>query len=143
MASLREAPREDAGGVIDTGPAAYDPMMRDLSGLTGDDLDRTFLEDTVMHHWMAVMMSRHLLAGSADLHPEVAGLARDIVREQTLEIRLMRRWSADWFGGTLGDRLGQSSRTRSPRRGTTAHRPRSCSIRRASAAEPAASPCTM
>ena len=37
----------------DTGPAGYQPMMRELSGLTGNELDRTFLEDMVMHHWMA------------------------------------------------------------------------------------------
>jgi len=86
----------------DAGPAAYQPMMRDLSGLVGDELDRTFLEDMVMHHRMAVMMSRHLLTGTTELHPEVADLARDIVREQSAEIRLMRRWLADWFGVRAG-----------------------------------------
>jgi len=97
----------------DTGPAAYQPMMRDLSGLTGDELDRTFLEDMVMHHWMAVMMSRHLLTGGDDLHPEVADLARDIVREQSAEIRQMRRWLADWFGvrAGMGSGLPMTSRT--------------------------------
>lgn len=92
-----------------TGPAAYQPMMRDLSGLTGDELDRTFLEDMVMHHWMAVMMSRHLLTGSDDLHPEVADLARDIVREQTAEVRQMTRWLADWFGVRAGMGSGMGS----------------------------------
>lgn len=84
----------------DANQAAYQPMMRDLGALTGDELERRFLEDMVMHHRMAVMMSRHLLGSTADLHPEVADLARDIVREQSAEIRQMRRWLADWFGVT-------------------------------------------
>ena len=86
----------------DAGPAAYEPMMRDLSGLSGDELDRTFLEDMVMHHMMAVMMSQHLLIANDDLHPQVADLAREVVREQQAEIRQMRRWLADWFGASAG-----------------------------------------
>jgi len=39
----------------------YRPMMRDLSGLSGDRLDRAFLQDMVGHHMAAVMMSQHLL----------------------------------------------------------------------------------
>lgn len=65
-----------------------------------------------MHHWMAVMMSRHLLSGTADLHPEVADLARDIVREQSSEIRQMRRWLADWFGVRAGMGSGMSMASR-------------------------------
>jgi uncharacterized protein (DUF305 family) len=86
----------------DAGPAAYVPMMRDLSGLRGDELDRRFLEDMVRHHWMAVMMSRHLLWSNAGVHTEVSNLARDIVREQIGEIRQMSRWLADWFGVRVG-----------------------------------------
>ena len=37
----------------------YRPMMRDLSGLSGDGLDRTFLQDMIDHHMAAVMMSQH------------------------------------------------------------------------------------
>ncbi len=40
---------------------AYEPMMRDLSGLSGDRLDRTFLEDMIGHHMAAVTMSQRLL----------------------------------------------------------------------------------
>lgn len=92
----------------DVAPSTYVPMMRDLVGLTGDDLDRAFLEDMVMHHRMAVMMSRHLAAGDVGLHREVATLADDIVREQTSEIRQMTRWLAQWFGGRAGMRMWMS-----------------------------------
>ena len=76
--------------------ADYEPMMRDLSGLRGDRLDRTFLEDMVWHHMAAVMMSQHLLVSGLVEHDEVGALARDVRDEQRAEIVQMRRWLADW-----------------------------------------------
>ena len=92
-------------------------MMRDLSGLTGDALDRAFLEDMVGHHMMAVMMSQHLLANGDSTHPEVAELAERISDEQRAEIRQMRRWLAAWFGQrTLGGHMYLTLRTQWRRR---------------------------
>jgi uncharacterized protein (DUF305 family) len=76
----------------------YEPMMRDLTGLSGDRLDRTFLEDMVGHHMAAVMMSQHLLASGLVDHDEVAVLAADIRDDQHAEILRMRDWLRDWFG---------------------------------------------
>ncbi|KGN41931.1 DUF305 domain-containing protein [Knoellia aerolata] len=75
----------------------YRPMMRDLTRLEGDALDRTFLQDMVGHHMMAVMMSQHLLRDGTT-HPEVEDLAQEISDEQRREIRQMSRWLAAWFG---------------------------------------------
>ena len=36
----------------------YQPMMRDLSGLSGDALGHGNLQDMTVHHMMAVMMSQ-------------------------------------------------------------------------------------
>lgn len=87
---------------------AYRPMMRDLSGLEGDALDRAFLDDMIGHHMMAVMMSQHLLGSRASTHEEVADLARQISAEQRAEIRQMRSWLRAWFGqrapGMMWDR---------------------------------------
>ncbi|MFC7363318.1 DUF305 domain-containing protein [Nocardioides astragali] len=69
----------------------YQPMMRDLSGLDGDALDRAFLTDMVRHHMMAIMSSQHLLLSGDVEHPEVADLAAAIRDEQREEIVLMRR----------------------------------------------------
>jgi uncharacterized protein (DUF305 family) len=63
----------------------YRPMMRDLTGLTGDRLDRVFLQDMVGHHMSAVMMSQQLLA-------------RTIRDDQHAEIFKMRRWLRTWYG---------------------------------------------
>jgi uncharacterized protein (DUF305 family) len=74
----------------------YEPMLRDLTGLSGDRLDRVFLQDMVGHHMMAVMMSMRLLALGPD-HDEVADLAETIRDEQHAEIWQMREWLREWF----------------------------------------------
>lgn len=84
--------------------ADYQPIMRDLSGLSGDELDRVFLEDMVPHHMMAVMMSHQLLLRGVADHPEVDSLARSIGEEQHAEILWMQRKLASWFDGD--SRLG-------------------------------------
>ncbi|MEO2198605.1 MAG: DUF305 domain-containing protein [bacterium] len=78
--------------------ADYAPMMRDLTGLRADALDRAFLEDMVPHHMMAVMMSQRLLmAGLAD-NDELIPFARNIRDVQHSEIRMMAGWLEAWFG---------------------------------------------
>lgn len=78
-------------------PAAdYRPMMRDLSSLSGDDLDRGFLRDMMGHHMTAVMMSQQLLARGTE-HDDVAELARSIRDGQHTEIIRMQQWLSDWF----------------------------------------------
>ncbi|HWJ12031.1 MAG TPA: DUF305 domain-containing protein [Nocardioides sp.] len=82
----------DLPGEID-----YEPMMRDLSGAVGDQLDQMFLEDMIGHHMAAVMMSQQLLWHGTD-HDDVAGLARSIRDDQHAEILRMQRWLEEWFG---------------------------------------------
>ena len=75
-------------------------MMRDLGDLSGDELDRAFLEDMVGHHMAAVMMSQQLLAPGVADHPEVEELARTIRDDQHVEIFQMQEWLSEWFGRT-------------------------------------------
>ena len=77
----------------------YEPMMRDLGGLSGDELDEAFLIDMIPHHMVAVMMSQRLLMHGDAEHDEVDDLARDISTEQRREIALMRTWLVAWFAG--------------------------------------------
>lgn len=84
----------------------YEPMMRDLSGLSGDELDQAFLEDMVGHHMAAVMMSQQLLAGDLAEHPDVVPFAEQIRDSQHAEIIQMRGWLADWFGQNAMDPMG-------------------------------------
>lgn len=76
----------------------YDPMMRALDGLTGDALDRAFLEDMIPHHMMAVMMSQQLVWRRLAEHAPVVPFARGIRDTQHEEIRTMSGWLARWFG---------------------------------------------
>ncbi len=86
----------------------YEPMMRDLTGLSGDELDQAFLEDMVGHHMAAVRMSQQLLADGLAVQPEVVPFAEQIRDSQHAEIIQMRGWLADWFGqnamGPMGPR---------------------------------------
>jgi uncharacterized protein (DUF305 family) len=88
---------DDRGGEDDRADG-YAPMMRDLSDLSGDELDRAFLTDMVPHHMVAVMMSQQLLARGLAEHEQVADLAVRIRDEQHAEIATMRRWLWAWFG---------------------------------------------
>lgn len=85
-----------------TARVPYEPMMRELSGLTGDALDRAFLEDMIPHHRMAVMMSQQLITSGRAVHPEVVPFAANIRDVQHAEIQMMAAWLWDWFGASPG-----------------------------------------
>ena len=67
----------------------YEPMMRELNGLSGAELDRRFLEDMIRHHMGAIMMAQSVRPYIE--HQEVRDLTKAIVETQTDEIQLMRR----------------------------------------------------
>ncbi len=75
----------------------YQPMMRDYSGLSGNQLDLAFLQDMIPHHMAAVMMSEQLLSQVNVEHGELEELAESIRTTQTREIRQMSLWMGEWF----------------------------------------------
>ncbi|MCU0567028.1 MAG: DUF305 domain-containing protein [Oculatellaceae cyanobacterium Prado106] len=78
--------------------ADYTPMMRDLENLQGNALDQAFLEDMVMHHMGAIMMSRMLLNQNLVEHEPVRPFAQQIASTQGEEIQQMQAWLKEWFG---------------------------------------------
>jgi uncharacterized protein (DUF305 family) len=66
----------------------YQPMMRELAGLSGAELDKRFLEDMIMHHMGAIMMARSVQPYIE--HEEITALTKAIEETQTTEIKLMR-----------------------------------------------------
>jgi len=76
----------------------YSPMMRDLSQLEGDALDQAFLEDMIMHHMGAVMMSQRLVNHGLVEHQAVRPFAQNIANTQRQEIWQMQAWLQDWYG---------------------------------------------
>ncbi len=67
----------------------YEPMMRDLSLLSGEELDKVFLEDMVMHHMGAIMMAESVTLHIT--HQELRDLTRAIESTQSKEILEMRK----------------------------------------------------
>jgi len=79
---------------------SYTPMMRDLSQLQGGKLDQAFLEDMIMHHHMAVMMSRMLIHHGLAEHESIRPFAEQIATSQISEIHQMQTWLREWSGTT-------------------------------------------
>jgi len=76
----------------------YTPMMRDLTALRGDDLDRAFLQDMIPHHMAAVMMSQQVLSGGLADNDGVEPFAESIRDAQRAEITQMANWLNERFG---------------------------------------------
>ena len=72
-----------------------DGMMAELDGKTGDEFDKAFLSEMIIHHEGAVDMANAVLENSK--RPELLNLAKDIIKAQTSEIAQMKTWLADWY----------------------------------------------
>ncbi|OHA84307.1 MAG: hypothetical protein A2937_02105 [Candidatus Yonathbacteria bacterium RIFCSPLOWO2_01_FULL_47_33b] len=70
-------------------------MTSSLSGKTGDEMDRAFLDGMVVHHEGAVEMAQTLLKETK--RPELLKLGNDITVAQTQEIQMMKEWRKAWF----------------------------------------------
>ncbi len=69
-------------------------MLSALKNKTGDDFDKAFLEQMIMHHQAAINMTS---SGTANAqHQEVKSLTVAIVTAQSKEILQMRQWQKDW-----------------------------------------------
>ena len=75
-------------------------MMEDMSaglvGKTGDDFDKAFLDEMIIHHKGAVDMANLALKNSK--RKEITDLSRAIIRAQNEEITDMKSWQNAWFG---------------------------------------------
>ncbi len=86
----------------DVGAMGMEGMMMDmtarLKGKTGAELEKTFLEDMIVHHQGAVDMSRELLKGTNK--PELIEFANTIITAQSSEIEMQRKWLKEWYSIT-------------------------------------------
>ncbi|MBY0473420.1 DUF305 domain-containing protein [Patescibacteria group bacterium] len=74
---------------------AMDDMMVGLSGKTGDDFDKAFLSEMIVHHEGAVSMAKAALTDAK--HPELKQMAQNIISAQTTEIQQMQAWQKSWY----------------------------------------------
>ena len=73
-----------------------DGMMAGLAGKSGDDFDKAFLSEMIMHHEGAVDMAEAALQSAK--HEEIKDMARAIITAQTAEINQMKGWQQAWYG---------------------------------------------
>lgn len=74
-------------------------MMVGLQGKTGDDFDKAFLSEMVMHHEGAVDMAEEALKSAR--HQEIKNLSNAIITAQKKEIADMKAWYKAWYGTEL------------------------------------------
>lgn len=72
----------------------YISMMPPLKSLSGDDLDKSFLQGMIMHHQMAIFMAEQVSV----LNPrdEIQDFADDVIEVQSSEIRQMQEMLEDY-----------------------------------------------
>ncbi|HJP81287.1 MAG TPA: DUF305 domain-containing protein [Candidatus Saccharimonadales bacterium] len=75
-------------------------MTESLKGKSGDDFDKTFINEMIMHHQGAVDMAN--LVKTQAKHQEIKDMANDIVSAQTKEINQMKSWQTSWGYTTSG-----------------------------------------
>jgi uncharacterized protein (DUF305 family) len=72
-----------------------DDMMLGLQGKTGDDFDRVFLTEMIVHHQGAVLMAQSALVNAK--HQEIKDLSQAIISAQNKEITEMQSWYKNWY----------------------------------------------
>lgn len=70
-------------------------MTDAMKNKTGDELDKIFLADMIVHHQGAVDMAEMLLKETK--RPELQKMATDIITAQKAEIAQMKAWQTEWF----------------------------------------------
>lgn len=70
-------------------------MNANLKGKTGDDFDKTFLSEMIVHHEGAVEMAQ--LAKTNAKHQEIQDLSAAIIVAQEKEIEQMKAWQEAWY----------------------------------------------
>lgn len=80
------------------GPDHAVPGMDHFFAVEGaEDVDRTFLDEMILHHQDAVEWAQE--AQSKAWRTEIRDLAGRVVLTQETEIRKMELWRSDWYGG--------------------------------------------
>ena len=70
-------------------------MTSGLMGKTGDEFDRAFLAEMIVHHEGAVDMANAALMHAG--HGEIKDMANAIITAQISEIATMRAWQESWY----------------------------------------------
>ncbi len=69
-------------------------MVYGLNQKTGEDFDKEFLSEMIVHHQGAIDMAN--LAIKSATRKEIIDLSKRIIEAQTAEIEMMKTWQKDW-----------------------------------------------
>ncbi|MBL8158800.1 DUF305 domain-containing protein [bacterium] len=70
-------------------------MTAGLEGKSGEEFEKAFIDEMIVHHEGAVDMAEILLQKTQ--RPELVKLGNDIISAQTNEIEMMKEWRQTWF----------------------------------------------
>ena len=93
---ISQSPYEHRSAPVSDMHGAMGDMMTEKKKKTGDELDKAFLDEMIVHHEGAVQMAQALLVGTK--RPELIEMGNNIITAQTGEIEMMKKWRASWFG---------------------------------------------
>jgi uncharacterized protein (DUF305 family) len=70
-------------------------MNEALAGKKGNEFDKAFIDEMIVHHQGAIDMAKLALTNAN--HQEIKDLANAIIKAQTEEIDQMKAWRASWY----------------------------------------------
>jgi uncharacterized protein (DUF305 family) len=81
------------------GESAMNDMMAEmhasLQNKSGDEFDKAFISEMIIHHEGAIDMAELALEDAK--HQEIKDLAKNIIDAQTKEISQMKEWQNAWY----------------------------------------------
>ena len=81
-------------GMMNDDDMSMGEMMGILANKSGDEFDKAFLAQMIIHHQGAIEMANS--AKQDAKHEEIKKLADDILSAQSKEIDMMQSWQNDW-----------------------------------------------
>lgn len=79
---------------MDNDEMSMSDMTDMLRSKSGDDFDKAFMEQMIIHHEGAIEMAQLALTNAK--HDEIKTMANDIVSAQSQEIEMMQTWQNNW-----------------------------------------------
>ncbi len=74
----------------------YKPMMTKMNGLSGTQLNKSYIQDMALHHTGAIQMAKKMQT-IKDPKPELLTLASNIIKDQNSEIQILNGWLKSKF----------------------------------------------
>lgn len=91
-------------GMMKDDDMAMGEMTDVLRNKSGDEFDKAFIEQMIVHHEGAIDMAE--LAKNNAKHDEIKNMADDIISAQSKEVNMMRSWQSDWgYSSSSGNNM--------------------------------------